>query len=63
MKGENMDNKEFMSTKETKCLCVPHWFLKQTEKLRNWTFVKLDLNNIIPDKEDMFQIFLTHQKK
>lgn len=57
-----MENKEFMSTKKTKCLCVPHWFLKKTEKLKNWEFIKLDLNNIIPDREKVFQRFLTNQK-
>lgn len=45
--GENIDNKEFMATglTITKCLCVPMWFLRISEKLNNWTLLKLDVNN------------------
>lgn len=51
-----MADKEFITTdiKETKCLCVPHWFMAETEKLKCWEFVKLDLNHIIPSKDQVF---------
>lgn len=44
-----MKNKEFIASdiKETKCLCVPHWYMKKTEKLKNWTFVRFDLEQSI----------------
>jgi len=47
--GENTDRKQFIASdiKGTKCLCVPHWFMKKTEKLNNWTFVRLDLEQSI----------------
>jgi len=56
LQGENMTDKEFMTTdiNETKCLCVPHWFMAETEKLKCWEFVKLDLNHIIPSKDQVF---------
>eukprot|EP00102_Acyrthosiphon_pisum_P020878 XP_016658088.1 PREDICTED: uncharacterized protein LOC100575934 isoform X2 [Acyrthosiphon pisum] len=54
--GENVIDKEFMTTNvnETKCLCVPHWFMAETQKLKCWEFVKLDLNHIIPSKDQVF---------
>lgn len=53
--GENMEDKEFMANEDTKCLCVPHWFMTKTEKLKNWTFAKRDLNRIIPNMDDVFK--------
>ncbi|XP_050055022.1 uncharacterized protein LOC126549558 isoform X1 [Aphis gossypii] len=54
--GEDMEDKEFITTdtNETRCLCVPHWFMAETEQLRCWELVKLDLNHIIPSKEKIF---------
>lgn len=51
-----MEDKEFITTdtNETRCLCVPHWFMAETEQLRCWELVKLDLNYIIPSKEKIF---------
>jgi len=51
-----MEDKEFITTdtNETRCLCVPHWFIAETEQLRCWELVKLDLNHIIPSKEKIF---------
>ncbi|KAF0771100.1 cAMP-dependent protein kinase type II-alpha regulatory subunit-like [Aphis craccivora] len=36
--GEDMEDKEFITTdtNETRCLCVPHWFMAETEQLRCW---------------------------
>ncbi|KAL4143177.1 hypothetical protein QTP88_005537 [Uroleucon formosanum] len=53
LQGENIMDNEFMTTNinETKCLCVPHWFMAETEKLKCWEFVKLDLNHIILSKD------------
>ncbi|XP_050055024.1 uncharacterized protein LOC126549558 isoform X2 [Aphis gossypii] len=52
----DMEDKEFITTdtNETRCLCVPHWFMAETEQLRCWELVKLDLNHIIPSKEKIF---------
>ncbi|CAI6373928.1 unnamed protein product [Macrosiphum euphorbiae] len=54
--GENVKDKEFMTTHiaETKCLCVPLWFMAETQKLKCWELVKLDLNSIIPSKNQVF---------
>ncbi|KAE9545669.1 hypothetical protein AGLY_001212 [Aphis glycines] len=54
--SEDMEDKEFITTdtNETRCLCVPHWFMAETEQLRCWELVKLDLNHIIPSKEKIF---------
>lgn len=43
--------------KETKCLCVPHWFMEKTEKLKNWTLLRLylDVSHIIPDRDEVFK--------
>lgn len=49
-----MIDKEFVVNENAKCLCVPHWFMKITEKLKNWTFAKLDLERIIPNVDDVF---------
>lgn len=51
-----MADKEFVANVNAKCLCVPHWFMKKTEKLRNWTFAKFDLGRIIPNKNDAFKM-------
>lgn len=55
-----MDDKEFMAFDDVdvKCLCVPHWFMVKTEKLKNWTFIRVDLSNIIPDKYTVFQRYV-----
>ncbi|XP_025192392.1 cAMP-dependent protein kinase type II-alpha regulatory subunit-like [Melanaphis sacchari] len=54
--GEDIEDKEFITTdiNVTKCLCVPHWFMGETEKLKCWELVKLDLNHIIPSKNKVF---------
>ncbi|XP_026811220.1 uncharacterized protein LOC113552561 [Rhopalosiphum maidis] len=54
--GEDIEDKEFITTdiNQTRCLCVPHWFMAETEKLKCWEMVKLDLNHIIPTKEKIF---------
>lgn len=43
--------------KETKCLCVPHWFMEKTEKLKNWTLLRLylDVSHIIPSRDEVFK--------
>lgn len=60
-----MEAKEFIVLDDTnaKCLCVPLWFMKRTEKLKNWTIVKLDLNNIVPDKNTVFERFVAIKQK
>ncbi|XP_060864846.1 uncharacterized protein LOC132941015 [Metopolophium dirhodum] len=63
--GENVTDKEFMTSNidETKCLCVPHWFMTETEKLKCWEFVKLDLNHIIPSKDQVFsKLYRSYRK-
>lgn len=63
--GEDMADKEFMNFDDVnaKCLCVPHWFMAKTEKLKHWTFVRLDLGNIIPDKGTVFKRFLAGEQR
>lgn len=57
-----MSDKELMAiTNDSKCLCVPQWFLMKTDELKNWTFLKLDLSNIIPDKNEAFRVFSAEQ--
>lgn len=60
-----MEDKEFMAIDimQTKCLCVPLWFINKTEKLKNLTFLRLDLNRIVPDKNKVFQIFVFRQNR
>lgn len=64
--GENMDHKEFIASdiKGTKCLCVPHWFMKKTGKLNIWTLVRLDLDkSILRTNTECFEKSQTTQKK
>lgn len=50
-----MEDKEFTAVEnETKCLCVPHWYMHDTEKLKCWEFLKLHLNHINPSKSEIF---------
>lgn len=58
-----MDDKTFIASEKSKCLCVPHWFMKKTEKLKHWEFLKINLYNFIPNKEELLKVIVDSQYK
>lgn len=58
-----MEGKGFMALEKTKCLLVPHWFLKKTDEFDYWKFLRIDINNNIPDKQKVIQKYLQRRKK
>lgn len=58
-----MEGKGFVALEETKCLFVPHWFMKKTDDFNYWTFLRIDVNNNIADEQKVIQKYLQKKKK
>jgi hypothetical protein len=52
-----------VTSEKTKCLCVPHWFMKKMDKFKYWDLLKINLYNFIPNEKELFKMFENTQKK
>ncbi|XP_050520487.1 cGMP-dependent protein kinase [Daktulosphaira vitifoliae] len=58
--GECITNKDFIADKQTlvKCLCVPKWYMYETEILKWWERTRIDIEHVVPNTNVVFQYFI-----